>query len=350
MTHQSIRSKSAATALSAVLVLGSTSAFAQEAPPLDSPESITTAPKVKLPEEAAPAIVVPPLALPATQATADPAGVEDTPEPVETPAQAAPATRSTGPARTRIATPPANPSVINAVPPPVTGEMLSSPMPSADAVLTPTAPVVEPPPTEPASESNEAVAGLVALLGLVALGGAGFLLMRRRNSAVETLPEMQLTDAQAVKPDMMELGRSVHVSPAPQTVPPARAPAATPVPVRPTPKRLDTKGKPVSPFVFNPIYQGKRPEERPLFMMPFGPVPTGEARTALLNRMVASRPDAANPFTSPKWRMRRARTMLMKREKMLREQATRPFDFRDFSTHVAIKPYRPAKTAKPHMA
>ncbi len=222
--------------------------------------------------------------------------------------------------------------------------------------MEPVAPVAETATTaEPASDGNAALAGLAALLGLVALGGAGFMLMRRRKPVDEAKPEMELTEAQAIAPEVMEPARPVHVPPAP--VLPVAKPEApvlrTPDPVvsRPVSAPLDANGKPVSPFVWNPVYQGKPPEERPVFAMPAGPVPTGERRAALLTRMVASRPDAANPFTSPKWRMRRARTLLSNREKMLHEQATRPFDFRDFGTHVPIKPYRKAeKTPVPHMA
>lgn len=45
-----------------------------------------------------------------------------------------------------------------------------------------------------------------------------------------------------------------------------------------------------------------------------GPVPTGAEREALLARMVAAAPDAANPFTSHKARRRRARIILQARE------------------------------------
>ena len=72
---------------------------------------------------------------------------------------------------------------------------------------------------------------------------------------------------------------------------------------------------------------------------------------AVLAFLIGCSGGPANPFTSPKWRMRRARTLLSRREKMLREQAVRPFDFREFGTHTPIKPYRPlAKPPVPHMA
>lgn len=366
MTHVFKRSLGAATALSAVLALGSASAFAQDAVPLDSPESITApatvspappviapvAPTVTLPQTtSAPTIVLPEVTAPAAAPATMPEAAA--PENRASAASTAPAARTSGNATARTAAPANNAEP--AAETPASGEILPAPVIPADPIpeaapesaMEPVAPVAETAaPAEPASDGNTALAGLAALLGLVALGGAGFMLMRRRKPVNEAEPEMELTEAQAIAPEVMEPARPVHVPPAP--VLPIRTPEPTVTHAAPAP--LDANGKPVSPFIWNPVYQGKRPEERPVFAMPAGPVPTGERRAALLNQMVASHPDAANPFTSPKWRMRRARTLLSKREKMLREQATRPFDFRDFGTH-AIKPYRPAqKPPVPHMA
>jgi hypothetical protein len=67
------------------------------------------------------------------------------------------------------------------------------------------------------------------------------------------------------------------------------------------------------------------------FIMPAGPVPQTRAeRDALLERMVAAPPDEANPFTSRKGRMRRARMILRSREIDQQQQATQPFDWRTY--------------------
>ena len=66
-------------------------------------------------------------------------------------------------------------------------------------------------------------------------------------------------------------------------------------------------------------------------MMPEGPVPqTRAARDALLERMVSAPPDEANPFTSRRARMRRARIILQSREIDQKQEATRPFDWRTY--------------------
>ncbi len=59
-----------------------------------------------------------------------------------------------------------------------------------------------------------------------------------------------------------------------------------------------------------------------------GPVPLAEDRQALLDAMVAAAPNAANPFTSHKARMRRARLILQHREHM--QMQGKPFDWRTY--------------------
>lgn len=374
MTHVFKRSLGAATAISAVLALGSTSAFAQEAPPLDSPESITSrgmtspaapavnapaTPTVSLPQTVTPPVAgSPTIVLPQTSATvATPEVAVPAARASAAPAATAAETRATPARNTAAPIAAANPAPSAEAP--VTSDALPAPVIPADTMMeaspesamAPVAPVAAPETlAENASDGNMALAGLVGLLALVALGGAGFMLMRRRKPVAET--EMELAEA-----EIMEPTRPINAPPAAvaQTYAPEapEAPvyrAPEPAVVHASPAPLDANGNPVSPFVYNPVYQGKRPEDRPVFTMPAGPIPTGERRSALLMQMVAARPDAANPFTSPKWRMRRARSLLSRREKMLRDQATRPFDFRDFNTHTPIKPYRPAKPAVPHMA
>ena len=64
--------------------------------------------------------------------------------------------------------------------------------------------------------------------------------------------------------------------------------------------------------------------------IPDGPVPTGEARQRLIDRMVAAAPDSTNPFTSAKGRRRRARLILQARENEQQLPAQDGFDWRNF--------------------
>ncbi len=64
--------------------------------------------------------------------------------------------------------------------------------------------------------------------------------------------------------------------------------------------------------------------------MPDGPVPTGEARQRLIDRMVAAAPDSANPFTTAKGRRRRARLILQARENEQQQPGQDGFDWRNF--------------------
>jgi hypothetical protein len=66
--------------------------------------------------------------------------------------------------------------------------------------------------------------------------------------------------------------------------------------------------------------------------MPDGPVPTGEARQRLIDRMVAAAPDSANPFTTVKGRRRRARLILQARENGQQQPGQDGFDWRNFQT------------------
>jgi hypothetical protein len=68
------------------------------------------------------------------------------------------------------------------------------------------------------------------------------------------------------------------------------------------------------------------------FSMPAGPVPHSRAeRDALLEAMVAAPPDAENPFTSRKGRLRRARIILQSLEQEQKEEAIKPFDWRTYN-------------------
>ena len=66
--------------------------------------------------------------------------------------------------------------------------------------------------------------------------------------------------------------------------------------------------------------------------IPDGPVPTGDARQRLIDRMVDAAPDAANPFTSVKGRRHRARLILQAREAEQQRAGQDGFDWRNHPT------------------
>ena len=121
----------------------------------------------------------------------------------------------------------------------------------------------------------------------------------------------------------------------------AYEPAATVAPIEPAPAAVREPAmilEPPTPVV---------PTRAPAVALN-GPVPTGEAREALLRRMVEAAPDAENPFTSGKARRRRARLILQAREQRQREIDRKPFDFRTYQpsnqtqTDGAFAPRSPA--------
>jgi len=148
-------------------------------------------------------------------------------------------------------------------------------------------------------ETGLIVGGLAALLGIA--GAGAFLASRRRRPADESL------DTGAPTEPLMPLAEAAPVM--------ARA--------MPTPA---------------PAWNGAS--------ISSGPVPTGEAREALLSRMVAAAPDAANPFVSNKARRRRARIILQGREQRERN-GRQPFDFRNYSIPAPAPETASARTPAP---
>ncbi|RZJ97667.1 MAG: hypothetical protein EOO76_18435 [Novosphingobium sp.] len=67
-----------------------------------------------------------------------------------------------------------------------------------------------------------------------------------------------------------------------------------------------------------------------------GPVPQSrEERDTLLASMVSAAPDASNPFTSRKARLRRARIILQSREIDERDGVNKPFDWRTYKSSTS---------------
>lgn len=285
------RSLCAAVAVSAALTLGSTPGAAQDAAPT---MVLPVAPPAPAPAPA-PATISSPVVQavpPRPAAAASPA--EAAAEPAARPAPrrepARSAERLTERATERSAA---------TVPSPAAAEAPETP---AVAPIAAAAPVIVPTPTEaaPAPQPAAERSGLgveegllVALLGALGLAGVGFLALRRRreDDEDELLAEAPLTAAAAA---------------APIVATPAAAPAAFPTGLR------------------------QLADPNAAFAMPAGPVPTGAAREALLDRMVTADPDEANPFGTPKARRRRARLLLQQREAELSRDARTPFDWRTY--------------------
>lgn len=354
------RSLGATTAIAAVLALGSTPVIAQEAAPsLDLPQSVqmsaapapTADPVITLPDTTSPVATPtqPRITLPDVT-SAQPAATQ--PErTAATTAKAEPASKA--PVRTAAAAPAPRAPVASTDSEPTTSAPVTSAaqdgaLASADAAETAgTAPAlasaatpdtqVAATPAEPKSGNglefpDEALAGL---LGVVGLGAAGFLATRsrrrRRDDDVERPrlePVSRRIEPREFEDDIVPVTGIPSSLKAPRTMP-----AMQEADIQPAPAVASTTEPPVrqtGPAVAYDFSRAPKPATGARGAIPDGPVPTGEARLALLDRMVAAKPDADNPFTSAKARRKRSRMMLQHRERMLRENATEPFDYRTY--------------------
>jgi hypothetical protein len=275
----------ASAAIAAVLALASTPLLAQaiEAPPPAVPQPVIVIPTVPEPPAAQPTIVLP-TELP-----------ESTPAPtsVTTPERAAPTTRTeraTSPAappaaRTRVAAP-ADPAPVAALP---DVEPVAS-VPVADTAAEPVAPVAvsEPIVDEgPADNNNAVLFGLtvIAAIGAIVLAIWGFIAIGRRRPV----------DRKAAA--IVE--RPVVAPPAPQ--PAAIVPVAEPLPVAVAPSVSPIRTVTPAPSLAHTGAAVPLPRTMP---------ESFEERDALIKRMVAARPDRANPFKSPIQRLHRAKLIL----------------------------------------
>lgn len=311
------QSPRAVTAIAAVIALYAAPAFAQDAQtaapavPIIIPESVATpavapesqaaAPTVIAPP-AAPAIVLPDVTAPAeaqSASTAAPASAPDRPQ--ATRAQE----RASVPAAARTVAVPDDSAAeaprVEAEPAvPTAGASgtgadgtlaegalpagAAAPAPLPGAALGDPAAVDPAPAVDAADPSDVGTAGAIGLLAAIGIAGVGaFAMMRRRRKGPP------LDEPVDVRPDpVLDAPDMTEVEPAP-----VAAIAPTPTPAG--------------------LYAGHRPAAAPTLMS--GPVPTDpEDRRALLEAMVSAPPDAANPFTSRKARMRRARIQLQHRE------------------------------------
>lgn len=337
MEHADIsKSPRAVTAIAAVIALYATPAFAQDAqtaspaqsaPPITAPESLgtpaTSAPPVALPETQAssPTVIVPPAASPAAPVAAPVIVLPDVTAPAEP--QATPAASARTGTTERPAAP--APSAARAVSAPddadaeaprveaspavptsaadgtaADGALAEGALPAGASAPADAAPAPDPAAVETEEAGDMTTTGVIGLLAALGIAGAGAFAMTRRRRSGRPLAEDEIDRRPEPAPRAPEAARIEPARPAPVVTPPATHASG---PVRqPAP---------------SPMLQG-------------GPVPTDpQARRALLESMVAARPDEANPFTSRKARMRRARIQLQHREHLQKQQGDH-FDWRTY--------------------
>ena len=139
--------------------------------------------------------------------------------------------------------------------------------------------------TVQANESGETLGWIAAVLAALGLGGLALLGLTRRNRKPRNAPQSAAASAPA------KLAPAVARGPAPVTAP-------VPATVSPMPTtRVADRGAGVS-------------NDGAAVALPRSLPASFEERDALLRRMVAARPDRANPFRSPRARIRRARLIL----------------------------------------
>ena len=280
----------AGAAIAAVLALSSTPTLAQMAPTSETasetpavqpvptfPEATAPAP---LPAETQPAIVLP-TTLPAAVYETTVAAPEPTAEPTPVEAEAAPATTRTERVAPRAAAPATN--SMPSEPQAVATESEPTPI-AADTTAEPveTAAPAEPAETAPLVTNEDNAQFWVAVLaGLVAVALAiwGFIAIGRRKTVQRRIAAVE----RPVVTPRPEPAERIATS-APTVTPLATARPQTAAP------SLAHSGAAVA-----------LPSRMPA---------TFAERDALLKRMVSAKPDRANPFTTPKARLKRARLIL----------------------------------------
>ncbi|CDO37154.1 hypothetical protein [Novosphingobium sp. KN65.2] len=380
MTQALTRSTRALTAIAAVLAIGSTPVLAQDsgasAPALTLPQDVNSGSPVEALRSAAPVTnsaeqstavkpsIVPPQAQPtqdatvsqpvvmpvapvvqsetsaATSSSASPSASNPTGSaPAErsrserSPARAKPAREAPAPGATsrRAAEPVVVPNESRAgtaadgalaqgdVADPVPASPLST-VPPADAGADVAA---DAPPADDGSDLP--IEGILGLLAAAGIAGAGIMAMRSRRKRVRQ-PRSRQPLPGTYKP-------AATYSPvrASADASASRAPAAAPMPAGGSAAMASTAAQ--APARRAPERKVRAP------VTDSGPVPTGEERHALLERMVAAPPDPGNPFTSRKARMRRARIQLQHREHLQKQGMAQSFDWRSY--RPATKPSTP---------
>ena len=292
MTQTQHSLRYAGSAIAAALAFASTAGLAQDAaaPFQPAPEPVIVVPDIPVPAAPEPTVV-----LPSTQ--------PETVQPVPQPSAEAPLPQpsaSTTAARTR-----AEPAARTA-PEPAPRAVAPAPATVEQSAPVPAAPIVEPVAAAPAPSAVTAAqtpapaddnTGILALilggLAFLALAIWGFIAIGRRKSvrryvAEDLAPPMPV----APKPVMVEPAPVAEREPlieAPRTVSPINAPS------------FASRSAPVS---------GALPHAGASVALPARVPEDFAERDALMRRMIAARPDRANPFTDRGARTKRARLML----------------------------------------
>lgn len=343
MTHAPIRSFCATTAICAVLALGSTPAWAQ-----DASAPVSDAPAITLPAPAPaaqPTIVLPdavpapaaPAAAPVVQqipAAAPAAAAADEPAPERSTKPRA-AAKASAPARStsapRTVTPETTPVIPVAAPEPRAADAIPpvAAPPLAQPAVTPPQAVAASPAESDSLNGLTTAAWIAGILAALGIGTVGVVALRsRRREEEEDYEEAYYEKAPAAAP-----ARSYADGP---TMTPASAmnePTGGLEPELPMPvyamaeDRVADPAKAIEPTPHPSVAQKIGTEE----LVP----DTREERDALLEQMVAAEPDAENPFTSRKGRMRRARLILQAREHKQKEAEAQPFDWRTYQTSTS---------------
>jgi len=377
MTHAFTRSLSATVAISAVLALGSTPVFAQDAAPaiqLPPPAATSSAAPVtstsptttvapsaatSVAAPAAPAIVLPDVSAAPSEPTASaPTSVSAPVEPraertapertvqrSATRAVAAPASAQ-APSRASAAT--AAPSQAEAAPASSHNILAADPVPPAGNTARPAA---TPAPAQDRGGDGlpgEAIAGLLAALGLGAIG-YGVMRSRRRRDEDEVAYDTAIEPVAAEPPAFAPEARSDVAEPAPRTAPVFGAPgiagdrqvqygfARSSVQAPADGELLERE-----PMVLaTPVAPAAAPNRK-------APAPlagsigdmSAEERTRLIDEMVEAEPDEANPFTARPARRKRARLILQRMEHEQRQNSNAPFDWRTY--RPTTEPTEPA--------
>ena len=301
MTHRTPPHRFAGTAIAAVLALGSTPLWAQDA----SQASGSVAAPVAVPAQ--PTIVLPDV----TAAPVAPVVVAPVPEPVvavpvaarAAPRNAAPIARS-APVRAAVA-PAASAEPAPTAPVDVALEPVIEPVDVAA--------VDESAVAAPADETSSDILPLAGLLAALGLGGiALFAGRRRRRQPDEVAPVIVAREPAPVLPPRP--AAATGPIPAPSFV----APALT----------LQQFAQPAAQPTVRPAWQEPRRAGTPALAQS-----SQLNRQALLERMVAAEPDANNPFTSAKGRHRRARLMLqsMDNQRWDDTELAQGFDWRELA-------------------
>jgi hypothetical protein len=226
-----------------------------------------------------PVVEVPDLAVPAASGAETSEPASEPSAAVTNTGTAAPVTRTTKTTVTRkTSAPVAAPAAPVAAPSPA-ADVAALPDEAVDTAPIAAAPAPAAEPTPVQTENVIGTLGLV-LLGLLALAvlAGGLMFLRRRHPAV----------AQSVADPIDE--RPIVTEPVVATIP-----RPAPVPLR------GRDPKPVA---------GALPSDGAAVDLPATLPETAEARNALFERMVAARPDKANPFTDRRQRAKRARLIM----------------------------------------